>query len=69
MTMASITAVDWVLLDNAALQVGDLVSADAGGMPTYRVMALEAGRVWLRDSQHDFDWVLPLSAIHWKAAI
>ncbi len=31
--MSGFGAVDWVLLDKAALQVGDLVSADAGGMP------------------------------------
>jgi hypothetical protein len=67
MLMAS--AVDWVLLDAAALKVGDVVSADAGGMPTYQVVAMEEGRAWLRDNRHDFVWVLPLSGFHWKAAI
>ncbi len=62
-------AVDWVLLDRTGLQVGDLVSAEAGGMPTYRVMAADDDRIWLRDDYHDFDWVLPMSAIHWKASI
>ena len=69
--MASFGAVDWVLLDRTAeqaVQVGDLVSADAGGMPTYRVIALEDGRAWLRDSQYDRVWILPLAAFHWKAA-
>jgi hypothetical protein len=69
--MASLGGVDWVLLDRtagAAVQVGDLVSADAGCMPIYRVIALEDDRAWLRDSQHDIVRVLPLSVFHWKAA-
>jgi hypothetical protein len=67
--MASVGAVDWVLLDQAAgtaVQVGDLVSADAGGMPTYRVVAVDDGQAWLRDGEHDFVWVLPLSVFRWK---
>ncbi len=69
--MASLGVVDWVLLEKGAetVQVGDLVSADAGGMPTYRVVAVEDGRAWLRDGAHDQVWVLPLSVFHWKAAI
>jgi hypothetical protein len=59
--------VDWVFLDKAAVQIGDLVSADAGGMPTYRVVALEDGRAWLREGQHERIWVLPLAAVRWKA--
>jgi hypothetical protein len=42
--------VDWALLDHAAkepVKVGDMVSADAGGLPIYRVMAFEAGRAWV----------------------
>jgi len=69
--MASLGVVDWVLLDKAAVQavqVGDLVSKDAGGMPTYKVVALEDGRAWLRDGQDDRLWLLPLTAFHWKAA-
>jgi hypothetical protein len=67
--MSGLGAVDWVLLDRAALQVGDLVSADAGGMPTYRIMAVEDDRAVVRDSHHDSLRVLPLSAFHWKATI
>jgi hypothetical protein len=29
---------DWVLLSTDAVSVGDLVSADAGGLPIYRVV-------------------------------
>ena len=62
--------VNWVLLDRSqAVQVGDLVSADAGGMPTYRVIAVDQDRAWLRDGLHSLDWVLPLSSFHWKAQI
>ena len=69
--MASLGVVDWVLLDQRAakaVQVGDLVSKEPGGMPTYQVMALEDGRAWLSDGQHDRLWLLPLTAFHWKAA-
>jgi hypothetical protein len=69
--MASSAALDWIPLDRTvdqAVQVGDLVSADAGGMPTYRVIAMEDGRAWLRDCQYDRVWILPLAAFHWKAA-
>jgi hypothetical protein len=59
--------VDWVFLDKVAVQIGDLVSADAGGMPTYRVVAIENGRAWLREGQQERVWVLPLAAVRWKA--
>ena len=62
--------IDWVYLDpqaRGALHVGDLVSAAAGGLPAYRVMALADGRVWLRDDQDGADRVMPLSFFHWKA--
>jgi hypothetical protein len=68
--MASV-GVDWVLLDRtaaSAVRIGDLVSKEPGGMPTYKVMALEDGRAWLSDGQHDRLWLLPLTAFHWKAA-
>jgi hypothetical protein len=42
--------IDWVLLDHTAdrpVEVGDMVSVDAGGMPIYRVMALDGRDVWL----------------------
>ena len=44
--------VDWVLLNEAAqaeVEVGDLVSVEAGGAPTWRVLRLDDGRAWLRD--------------------
>lgn len=62
---------DWVLIDpkNGQLpQVGDLVSADAGGMPVYRVMALEDRQARLRDDAHGDDRVMALGCFRWKAA-
>ncbi|HEY2707754.1 MAG TPA: hypothetical protein VGI95_06845 [Caulobacteraceae bacterium] len=62
--------VDWVLLNEAAqaaVQVGDLVSVEAGGAPTWRVIKLTDGRAWLRDEVRGLDSVAPLSQFHWKA--
>jgi hypothetical protein len=62
--------IDWVYLDTAlpgGLRVGDTVSAAAGGLPTYRVMAVADGRAWLKDDEHGGDCVMPLSTFHWKA--
>ena len=63
--------VDWLFVagDAAALiQVGDLVSAEAGGLPTYRVLSLEDGRAWLRDEEHSADMISPIGRFRWKAA-
>ncbi len=62
--------IDWMLLnslDGAAAEVGDLVSADAGGLPTYRVVALEGGLARLRDEEHSREEISPLSRFRWKA--
>lgn len=62
---------DWVLIDpknGQTPQVGDLVSADAGGMPVYRVMALADGSAQLHDDAHNADKVMPLASFRWKAA-
>jgi hypothetical protein len=32
-------------------------------------VALEDGRAWLRDGEHERLWLLPLTAFHWKASI
>ncbi|HEY1752345.1 MAG TPA: hypothetical protein VGG29_13880 [Caulobacteraceae bacterium] len=63
--------VDWVLLDDTAqheLEVGDLVSVEAGGAPTLRVIRLQEDRAWLRDHR-GLDCIAPLSQFHWKAQI
>lgn len=62
---------DWVYLDTArgaCPSVGDMVSAEAGGLPIYRVISLGEGRVWLKDIDSGQDRVCPLSDFHWMAA-
>lgn len=62
--------VDWVFLNlgmESAVRVGEMISADAGGLPIYRVMALRDGRAWLRDVDNGADRVTPLRDFHWKA--
>ena len=68
--MSSLSAVDWVLLSgNADIEVGDIVSADAGGMPIYRVVALADGKAWLNDEEHAAQQVMPVDRFRWKAAL
>ena len=62
--------IQWVYLyraDERDLHPGELVSADAGGLPIYRVMSLQNGRVWLRDLWNGADRISPVSDFHWKA--
>jgi hypothetical protein len=69
MTMTGSHAVDWTLLDHAArapVKVGDMVSADAGGMPIYRVMAFEDGRAWMATGHGAPARVMPLDGFRWR---
>ena len=62
--------IEWVYLNLANetdVRVGELVSAEAGGLPIYRIVSLSNGRAWLKDLQDGSDRVTPLSAFHWKA--
>ncbi len=68
--MTGFQVVEWEFLDHAGkdtVHVGDVICADAGGMPAYQVVAIQDGRAWLRDEEHPFDWVLPLGGFQWKA--
>ena len=68
--MSSLSAVDWVLLTgDSAIEVGDIVSADAGGMPIYRVVALADGKAWLNDDEHPAPQEMPVDRFRWKAAL
>jgi hypothetical protein len=61
---------DWAPLDHTSrrpVEVGDLVSADAGGMPIYRVLRLEAGRAWVATSAGAPARAMPLDGFRWKA--
>ncbi len=62
--------IDWIYLNFASeadVRVGELISAEAGGLPIYRIMAIKGGRAWLKDLDDGADRVTPLSAFHWKA--
>ena len=60
--------VDWVLVTKDAVSIGDTVSSDAGGMPVYRVVAVEDGQAWLQDDVHAGMLQAPLERFPWKAA-
>lgn len=67
--MLSEHAVDWSPLDHTArepVKIGDLVSADAGGLPVYRIMALEQGRAWVATRPGAAERMMPLDAMRWR---
>ncbi len=59
----------WARLGEGEAAVGDLVSAEAGGLPTYRVVGVEGGRLWMREAQSGRDHIAPLAAMCWKMAL
>jgi len=61
------SAVNWILSSHDDVHVGDVVSSDAGGMPIYRVMAIEQGEAVLED-EHHAALRAPLERFPWKAA-
>lgn len=64
-------AVKWVLLDHAAarpVEIGDLVSVEAGGMPHYRVVGFAGGKAWLDDERQPVRRLMSLEAFRWRAA-
>lgn len=64
------SAMKWVRLDHAdsePVSVGDMVSADAGGMPIFQVIRFEDGQVWLGGDHRQTVLVQPLEAFQWKA--
>ncbi len=61
------SALQWVFSSKDDVHVGDVVSADAGGMPIYRVMAILGREAVLEDEQHA-SVRAPLDRFPWKAA-
>jgi hypothetical protein len=61
------SALQWVLSSQDDVHVGDVVSADAGGMPIYKVMAILGRDALLEDEQHA-EVRAPLTRFPWKAA-
>ena len=69
--MANFHAVDWAPLDHGAanpVSIGDIVSADAGGMPIYQVMAVEPGRAWVATQPSAAARAMPLTLFQWRSA-
>jgi hypothetical protein len=62
------SGVDWVLLAKGDVRPGDLVSAEAGGMPIYRVLAVDDGLAWLQGATAEVVRVMPLDRFCWRAA-
>jgi len=69
--MSDARHIDWVLLDPSRGQgarVGDLVSADAGGMPVYRLVGLGERNCVVSDPAGGGVREAPLSQFRWKIA-
>jgi hypothetical protein len=67
--MPSLRSLDWIPLDLQArepVHVGDLVSAEAGGLPIYRVVALDEGRAWVATGQGAPARMMPLAGFRWR---
>jgi hypothetical protein len=67
--MPSLRSLDWIPLDPGAREpvaVGDLVSAEAGGLPIYRVVALDEGRAWVATGQSAPARMMPLAGFRWR---
>ena len=58
----------WMAIDRSGVQAGDMVSAEAGGLPIYRVLAQEGLNVRLQDQLSGRDHLAPLACLHWKLA-
>jgi len=62
-------SLDWVPLDHSTadpVQVGDVVSVEAGGMPIYQVTAVADGMVSLRDGRRTPVPPRPLETFRWR---
>lgn len=61
--------IQWEYFDRdtqGEIAVGAMISAEAGGLPIYRVMSLTDGRAWLRDTRDGADRVTSLAQFHWR---
>ena len=68
--MAS-AAINWELLDHEAakpVQVGDVVSIEAGGMPIFRVVGLAGTKAWLDDEMGRVRRLASLDSFRWRGA-
>ena len=65
---AMASSVDWVLLAGREPAAGDVVSAEPGGMPLYRVVSVADGEALLQDERHHTTQKMPLARFQWKLA-
>jgi len=68
--MLNARTLDWTPMDHSAKQparAGDLVSAHAGGMPIYRVLAVEGGRAWVATGEDAPARAMLLEGFRWIA--
>jgi len=63
------SAIEWMRLADDAVKVGDLVSADAGGMPIYRVVAVDGEQALLQGERGAEIQKMALHCFHWRAAL
>ncbi len=56
----------WVTVGRGALTVGDRVSAEAGGLPIYRVVQVRDERVWLREERTGRDCLMSAAGLRWR---
>ena len=60
-------AIDWTPMSGAdEVKVGDVVSAEAGGMPIFHVVALDGLRAWLGGERGGEARLMPLSDFRWR---
>lgn len=70
--MSTMAALNWTLLDHAAqkpVEIGDAVSAEAGGMPIYRVVGLSGRKAWLDDERSGTRLLASLDTFRWRAQL
>ncbi|MBL8773917.1 MAG: hypothetical protein JNK30_21205 [Phenylobacterium sp.] len=63
------SAIHWELLDHGAdrpVEIGDAVSAEAGGMPIWRVVGFAGSKAWLDDERGATRWLTSLEPFRWR---
>ena len=56
----------WTAIGRSEVRAGDRVSAEAGGLPIYLVVALDGQAILLREERSGREHVAPLNTLRWK---
>lgn len=68
--MPNMNAIDWSpVTDVGQVRVGDVVSAEAGGLPIYHVVALSGDAAWLGDERRPNTVLMPLAGFRWRGQV